>query len=144
EVLELAAGTGNLTAALCPVAEHVTAVDASEEALAIARDKIGDPSKVSFVHADLFDWRPPRRYDTVAFGFWLSHVPPGRMARFWRLVDDALRPGGRVFFADNAVPVEQAAAGTQPAGGGSGVPWSRTWLDRGVSIRTLSDGRRFT
>ncbi|HET9609567.1 MAG TPA: class I SAM-dependent methyltransferase [Acidimicrobiales bacterium] len=146
DVLELAAGTGNLTAALCRVAGHVTAVDASEEALSIARGKVDDPAKVTFVHADLFGWRPPRRYDTVAFGFWLSHVPVGHMARFWQLVDDVLRPGGRVFFADNAVPVEQAAAATdeRPAGSAPATPWSRTWLDQGVSFRTLSDGRQFT
>lgn len=58
------------------------------------------------------------------------------MEQFWGVVDLALRPGGRVFFVDNAVPVEQAAAATT-------TPWSRTWLDAGVSERTLADGRRF-
>lgn len=146
DVLELAAGTGNLTRALCSVATHVTAVDASQEALSIARGKIDDSSKVTFVHADMFSWRPPRRFAVVAFGFWLSHVPVGRMAQFWRLVDEALHPDGRVFFTDNAIPVEQAATafGHRPATGAHATPWSRTWLDQGVSIRTLSDGRRFS
>jgi SAM-dependent methyltransferase len=139
-VLELAAGTGNLTRELCRVADRVTAVDASAEALAIARRKLGRPSKVTFVHADVFAWRPPQRFDVVAFGFWLSHVPPGAFGSFWGLVDDALAPAGRVLFIDNAVPVEDAAA---EGGRQSRTPWSRTWLDRGVSLRTLSDGRRF-
>jgi SAM-dependent methyltransferase len=145
QVLELAAGTGNLTRELCAAADRVTAVDASAEALAIARTKLDQPSRVTFVHADVFEWRPTQRFDVVAFGFWLSHVPPGWFEQFWRLVDDALAPGGRVLFVDNAVPVEVAASadGRQPATGADRTPWSRTWLDYGVSVRTLSDGRRF-
>jgi hypothetical protein len=57
---------------------------------------------VRFVRADLFTWRPDRRYDVVFFGFWLSHVPLERFESFWALVADALAPGGRVFFADDA------------------------------------------
>jgi O-methyltransferase involved in polyketide biosynthesis len=56
---------------------------------------------VRFVQADLFAWRPDRRYDVVFFGFWLSHVPPARFDSFWSLVDDCLAPGDRVFFADD-------------------------------------------
>ena len=142
EVVELAAGTGNFTRQLVGLGgvDHVTALDASGEALAIACSKLDDPARVTFVHADVFAWRPPRQYDVVAFGFWLSHVPPGRFEPFWQLVDEALRPGGRVFFVDNAVPVELAAS----AGGRrTSTPWSQTWLDHGVSLRTLADGRQF-
>lgn len=142
QVLEIAAGTGNLTVSLAAIAgvEHITAIDTSEEALAIARTKVADTARVAFVQADVFSWRPPRPFDVVAFGFWLSHVPPRRFASLWRLVGEALRPGGRVFFVDNAIPVEQAATaeGRQVA-----TPTSRTWLDQGVSARTLADGRRF-
>jgi demethylmenaquinone methyltransferase/2-methoxy-6-polyprenyl-1,4-benzoquinol methylase len=144
EVLELAAGTGNLTTQLSVVADHVTAVDASEEALAIGRRKLGGSTNVTFVHADLFDWHPSRQFDAVVFGFWLSHVPPGRVRQFWQLVDAALAPDGRVFFTDNAVPVEPAAAaGRKPTIGDASPPWSQTWVERGVSARDLSDGRRY-
>jgi ubiquinone/menaquinone biosynthesis C-methylase UbiE len=143
--LELAAGTGNLTRTLALVADHVTAIDTSEEALSVAREKVSDPTEVTWLHADVFSWRPPRRFDVVAFGFWLSHVPANRMAEFWRLVDEALGPDGRVFFTDNAVPVEQAASGfgDRSATAADTTPWSRTWLDRGISVRTLADGRQF-
>jgi len=45
-----------------------------------------------------------------------------------------------VFFVDNAVPVEQAASAARRQ---TSTPWSQTWLDRGVSVRTLADGRLF-
>jgi hypothetical protein len=57
---------------------------------------------VRFIQADLFAWEPDRRYDVVFFGFWLSHVPPGRFEPFWSLVAGCLKPQGRVFFADDA------------------------------------------
>jgi SAM-dependent methyltransferase len=100
-VLEFACGPGTWTPQLLRHASSVTSIDASPEMLAIARDRVIDP-RVRFVQADIFKWRPDRRYDVVFFGFWLSHVPPERFRRFWSLVEDCLAPGGRVFFADDA------------------------------------------
>jgi demethylmenaquinone methyltransferase/2-methoxy-6-polyprenyl-1,4-benzoquinol methylase len=102
DVLELACGTGHWTPLLARRASSVTALDAAPETLAIARRRVGD-LRVDFVHADVFGWRPPRRYDTVFFGFWLTHVPPARFAAFWTALRAALRPGGRVCFVDSSV-----------------------------------------
>ncbi len=101
DVLELACGPATWTAELLAYADGVTAIDASPEMLAIARATVFDP-RVRFIHADVFEWTPERTYDTVFFGFWLSHVPLARFERFWSLVDGALRPGGRVMFVDDA------------------------------------------
>jgi trans-aconitate methyltransferase len=102
DVLELACGPGSWTPRLLRDAATVTAVDSAPEMLALAREAVGDDPRVRFVLADLFEWRPDRRYDVVFFGFWLSHVPLERFEAFWALVDDGLAPGGRVFFADDA------------------------------------------
>ena len=99
-VLELACGPGTWTSRLLRHAADVTAVDASPEMLALASARVGD-ERVRFVSADLFRWRPDRRYDVVFFGFWLSHVPAERFASFWSLVADCLKPDGRVFFVDD-------------------------------------------
>jgi trans-aconitate methyltransferase len=99
DVLELACGPGTWTAQLARHASSLTAVDASPEMIVIAASAV-DPG-VRFIEADLFKWRPDRRYDVVFFGFWLSHVPLERFESFWSLVDDALLPDGRVFFADD-------------------------------------------
>jgi SAM-dependent methyltransferase len=117
EVLELACGPGVWTPQLLRYGGRVTAVDAAPEMLAIAAERVGEQARVRFVCADLFEWRPDRRYDVVFFGFWLSHVPLERFAAFWALVDDCLAPGGRVFFADDAYRtpdelVEGAASST--------------------------------
>ncbi|MDR7300372.1 class I SAM-dependent methyltransferase [Haloactinomyces albus] len=100
DVLELACGPGTWTGQLLAHAQHVTAVDASPEMLAIASTRFDD-ERVRFVQADVFGWKPDRRYDVVFFGFWLSHVPPERFESFWSLVADCLKPAGRVFFADD-------------------------------------------
>jgi SAM-dependent methyltransferase len=88
---------------LAPIAESVTVVDSSPEAIAIARGKVR--GNVTWVIDDIFRHRPDRRYDTVLFGFWLSHVPLERFDEFWALVDACLVPGGQVVFIDNAHPM---------------------------------------
>jgi SAM-dependent methyltransferase len=100
DVVELACGTGIWTQQLVRSATTVTAVDAAPEMLARARART-DLASVCFVEADLFSWHPHRRYDTVFFGFWLSHVPEEHFDSFWSLVDDCLRPGGDAFFFDD-------------------------------------------
>ncbi len=69
--------------------------------LAIASNRL-DSVRVRFLPADIFDWEPDRHYDAVFFGFWLSHVPLERFDSFWTLIAKCLKPGGRVFFVDDA------------------------------------------
>ncbi|MGH9214049.1 MAG: class I SAM-dependent methyltransferase [Acidimicrobiales bacterium] len=100
-VLELACGSGIWTERLLRSATTVTAVDGAPEMLARARSRVGSSASVRFIQADLFSWKADRRYDTVFFGFWISHVPKEKFASFWSLVAEALEPGGRVFFFDD-------------------------------------------
>ena len=96
----------------------ITAVDASPEVLDINRARLQETEvPVRYVRADLFDWRPEEAYDVAFFGFWLSHVPPGRFAAFWDLVRAALRPSGRAFFVDSLRTetwAEKESAGRAP------------------------------
>ena len=101
DVLELACGSGVWTERLERFAASVTAVDGAPEMLARARARLGSEGSVRFVEADLFSWRPTRRYDSVFFGFWISHVPEERFEPFWNLVDEALDREGTVFFFDD-------------------------------------------
>ncbi len=101
DVLELACGPATWTPVLLRAASTVTAVDAAPAMLKIARTRVQD-SRVRFVQADLFNFCPVRSYDTVFFGFWLSHVPMERFDGFWQMVRECLVAGGRVFFVDDA------------------------------------------
>jgi SAM-dependent methyltransferase len=140
DVLELAGGTGNWTIELARHAEQLTVVDSSPEALTISRTKLG-PSRIPVEHvcADIFEWQPSRRYDVVFFSFWLTHLPSERFESFWQLVDCSLGPQGRVFFIDSARPRHQA----DPAAARSQLVGRRDDTDRGLSWRTLSDGREY-
>jgi SAM-dependent methyltransferase len=150
-VLEFASGPGMWTERLHRHAASVTAVDGSPEMLARARERIGG-AVVVFIQADLFSWRPDRRYDVVFFGFWLSHVPRDRVAAFWSLVDQSLEPGGRVFFVDDAFrPPEELIEGESSTtiqrrlGNGAGyravkVPYSPADLE----LQLASLGWQFT
>jgi ubiquinone/menaquinone biosynthesis C-methylase UbiE len=105
DVLEIACGTGLWTQHLAPRARTLTAIDSSPEMIELARARTGDRG-AEFVVADVFAWRPARSYDSVFFGFWLSHVPPQRFAPFWSLLDRCLNPGGRVLFFGEGAPRE--------------------------------------
>jgi SAM-dependent methyltransferase len=124
-VLELACGTGQWTGLLAESATELTAVDASPEMLALNAARVGDP-RVRYLAADLFALAPEGRYDSIFFGFWLSHVPPERFEAFWALLRGLLAPGGRVSFVD------EAAHGL----------WDEDWVDRerGIARRRLLDG----
>jgi SAM-dependent methyltransferase len=131
EVLELACGTGIWTVELLPYASRLTAVDAVAEVLAINRDRT-QSSKVAYIQADLFNWRPQKDYDMVFFSFWLSHVPPERFDSFWEMVARALKPGGRVFFIDSQYDSTSTAADHQ-----------LKEKESTCATRQLNDGRRF-
>jgi len=129
--LELACGTGLFTRHLAPRVHALTAVDASPEVIAINRARVDAPN-VEYVLADLFEWRPTRRYDAVFFSFWLSHVPEDRFAPFWETVAAALAPGGAAYLIDSAFDTTSTAKD-------HAVP-SR---EAGVVTRKLNDGREF-
>jgi demethylmenaquinone methyltransferase/2-methoxy-6-polyprenyl-1,4-benzoquinol methylase len=101
EVLELACGTGLWTRTLASHASRVTAIDASPEALQVARTKVPD-ANIDYIQADLFAWEPADAYDLCFFSFWLSHVPMEHWPSFWEKIERALAPGGRVYLIDNA------------------------------------------
>jgi demethylmenaquinone methyltransferase/2-methoxy-6-polyprenyl-1,4-benzoquinol methylase len=144
ETLELAAGTGNWTRELVRRASRVTAVDTSEATLALNAAKLGDGAAVDHVVADVFAWSPPRRFDTVTFAFWASHVPGELWAGFWDLVDRALAPGGVVLFCDNAHPAHAGTWGG-PANRGAAIRGERIAGERVAGermTRVLADGSR--
>jgi ubiquinone/menaquinone biosynthesis C-methylase UbiE len=126
-ILELAGGTGIWTQLLAKIGQSITVVDASPEMLAINRDKVQD-SRVEYVQADLFTWKPERHYDVVFFAFWLSHIPPERLDGFLDTVRDAVRPGGQIIIIDQTEPTAEEIAVTE------GIQ----------QARTLADGRQFT
>jgi demethylmenaquinone methyltransferase/2-methoxy-6-polyprenyl-1,4-benzoquinol methylase len=130
DVLELACGTGLWTQRLANNNSRIVAVDASPEAIAINRDRIGSTS-VEYIVADIFSWAPVATFDVVFFSFWLSHVPPVRFEKFWEKVRSALKPGGQAFFVDSLLEQTSTA-------------WDHTLPDQsGVVRRRLNDGREF-
>lgn len=130
-VLEFACGTGWGTELLVNYADQVTAVDSSEEVLALNRNKVRS-EKVHYAQSDIYQWQTEKFFDVIFFSFWLSHVPPGRFTEFWDKVRSALKPGGRVFFADTLASRSLAAKNH-----------SLFQKDDSISLRYLDDGREF-
>lgn len=129
-ILELACGTGIWTEQLLPHATSLTAVDASPGMLDGNRKRLG-ADKVTYIQADLFEWKSERTFDLVFMGFWLSHVPEARFESFWSGLQACLNPGGRVLFFDSQRSETSRARDHVCPNDGE------------ISHRRLNDGREF-
>ena len=101
-VLEIACGTGYWTELIAPQAALVTALDATDETLAIARSKRYPGGRVEFLRGDAYalpDFGRP--HDALFAGFWWSHVPRARLDAFLAGASRRIAPGSLVAFLDN-------------------------------------------
>ena len=94
--LDLAAGDGRNAIWLAANGWDVTAVDFSAVALERARAAAEAAGvAVTWVNADLLEWRPEARaFDLVALMF--LHLPPGERRAVYAAAADAVAPGGRL------------------------------------------------
>ncbi len=96
---DLGCGTGIVTSALAPFVARVIAVDASEEMLAAARERLGDAANVE-LRAGQLEALPidPAVLDAATLMLVLHHVPDPAAA----LAEAArtLKPGGRLLIVD--------------------------------------------
>jgi ubiquinone/menaquinone biosynthesis C-methylase UbiE len=101
EVIDLACGTGWWDRILSETAKDITGLDISNDVLEIARRKeYGCP--VMFQTGDAY--QPPFKpatFDGALATFWLSHIPKARLHQWIDTLHTVLRPGLRVFIADN-------------------------------------------
>jgi putative AdoMet-dependent methyltransferase len=98
-VLELGAGTGNLTTLLSP-ATRIVAVDISSDMLAIAQAKVTAP--VTWVHEDLlafFDGATAH-FDRVVSTYAVHHLVAAEKRMLFARVKQCLSPGGVAVFGD--------------------------------------------
>ncbi|MGA7732342.1 MAG: class I SAM-dependent methyltransferase [Chloroflexia bacterium] len=129
-VLEIACGTGYWTAIAARTALHVTAIDASDEMLDIARAKEYPPGCVTFLHGDAYDLAPvPGVFNAAVANFWFSHIHHARIDDFLVGLQERLQPGSLVFMADNVYIPGVGGELVQPTGS-----------DDTYKLRTLSDG----
>jgi ubiquinone/menaquinone biosynthesis C-methylase UbiE len=99
KVLEIGCGTGKNTVWYVDKAEHVLAVDLSEEMLAKATQKITSP-KVAFRQADITaDWNfADGPYDLVSFSLVLEHIQ--NLDHVFEQVAAVLSPGGYIYLGE--------------------------------------------
>jgi ubiquinone/menaquinone biosynthesis C-methylase UbiE len=97
--LEIGCGTGKNTEWLATQADHVTAVDLSEEMLSKAREKIRS-DRVEFKQADINSgWNfSDGGFDLVTFSLVLEHIQD--LDHIFSEVSRSLEPGGHVYIGE--------------------------------------------
>lgn len=100
-VIEIACGTGYWTQILSETAQSVVAADRALEMLEIAKRK-NYICPVSFCKEDAYKLSfTDVSFDGGVANFWLSHVPRSRIDFFLKELHRVLRPGSKIFMADN-------------------------------------------
>jgi putative AdoMet-dependent methyltransferase len=117
-VLDLGAGTGNLSELFLPLSCELWCTDFSSEMIALARLKL--PSAHIFLH----DLRQPflpartRRFDRIVSAYVFHHFElPEKIRIIERLMRDLLIPEGRLVIADISFPTRQALQIVREAAG---------------------------
>jgi len=95
-VLELGSYRGDFTRRLLPHFEDITCVEASDEALTVARERLG--GRATFVHACFENVQLPRRYDNIVLTHVLEHLDDP-VAILRRINEEWLSESGRLFLA---------------------------------------------
>ena len=93
-VLELGSFKGDFTRRLAPLFDDVTCVEASDEAVSVACQRLGD--HVTFVNARFEEAVLPARYDNIVLTHVLEHIDDP-IAVMKRINDEWLAEGGRFF-----------------------------------------------
>ncbi|OWV67869.1 methyltransferase type 12 [Rhizobium sp. R339] len=93
-LLELGSFRGDFTKRIVPYFDDITCVEASDEAIAVARNELGDG--LTFINDVFEEVKLPKRYDNVLLTHVLEHLddPVGVLKR---VNDEWLSEGGRLF-----------------------------------------------
>jgi tRNA (cmo5U34)-methyltransferase len=110
-VLDLGCGTGSVAAAALrrfPNAS-MTCLDAAENMLASARERLAPFQRIELVQSDFLAWQPSDAYDAVVSSLALHHLDTDEVKRsFYRRVFAALAEGGVFYNADNVLGSNRA------------------------------------
>jgi 2-polyprenyl-3-methyl-5-hydroxy-6-metoxy-1,4-benzoquinol methylase len=102
DILEVACGTGYWTVLLSQGASSITALDASAEALRLAKSKTYPRSNVRFQQGDAYQLNSiAGQFDAAFLGFWWSHVPKQDHGRFLMGLHQRIGAGHVIVMVDN-------------------------------------------
>jgi SAM-dependent methyltransferase len=137
-VLEVACGTGYWTQVIAETAKFVTAIDASDEVLEIARQKRIEEGKVEFRRADAYCLAQlSGPYTAALAAFWWSHVPREKIALFLQSLHQSLAAKSLVVLIDNKyVPGNSTPIANSDT---SGNTYQNRKLSDGTAYRVLKN-----
>ncbi|GAI72093.1 unnamed protein product [marine sediment metagenome] len=132
-VLEVACGTGYWTKIIASVAKSITGTDINNEVLQIAKNKLINSKKVTFIQDDSYSLKKIQGNFTAGFAFsWWSHILISKLKDFLNIFHSRLQPGALIIFIDNSHTE------------GISIPISRIDNDGNTyQIRKLQDGREY-
>jgi ubiquinone/menaquinone biosynthesis C-methylase UbiE len=136
-VLEIACGTGYWTERIAKSAASIFATDINETVIEIARQKDFPNTEPSFGIADIFNFEPDNKYESLFGGFIWSHIQLQDLDRFLYTVNKFVLPGGTIVFMDNNYVEGSNHSITNTDGHGNSFQTRK--LDNGTTHRVLKN-----
>lgn len=99
-VLEIGAGTGNLTEKLLKRGHTVTAIEPSKAMREIAQKKLSGNPNVVILDGDFLEFSVPNSVDTIVSTFAFHHLTDKEKAKAICIYRSLLKTGGKIVFAD--------------------------------------------
>ncbi len=94
--LEIGCSVGAFTEMLAKEFTHITALEISAEAIALARNHLRDASNVAFVQGDILSLGLPRTFDVIFCGEVLYYLRHQDAAQLCRVLEKHLAPNGLI------------------------------------------------
>lgn len=103
-ILEIGAGTGNLTERLLQQHQHVTAIDPSEDMRAIAHQKL----EVTVLDGHFLSIPVDEHFDTIVSTYAFHHLTDEAKFEAFKYLKENLNEGGQLIFIDTFYESEEA------------------------------------
>jgi SAM-dependent methyltransferase len=104
EVFEIACGTGFWTERILKTAHSVLASDINLSVLEVAKQKefVKENPNIRFEVADIYNFQPAKKYESLFGGFIWSHIPKQELDYFFETLNNFVLRGGTIVLMDNA------------------------------------------
>jgi len=100
-ILDLGAGTGNLTKRLCKY-KKVICVDVSDQMTKIGKEKLSNFENIKWIQADLLEYfdQPVGAFDAIISTYAIHHLTDAEKAQLFKHAYDSLSSSGVAVFGD--------------------------------------------
>ena len=101
-IIDIGCGTGKYLKLFSPFAKSITGIDAAQDQLSVAEDKIKDLDNIELICSDIAEMSVAKKYD-IAFASWVLGTITDEEKRLKALnnIKNSMKENGKIFLVEN-------------------------------------------